>query len=169
MAKEKYDLVDGCTSSNFSTDDGCTRWWRWLHQFRRVIFFLYTADPMQTNMHIDCMIVIECDACKIFGAYALLDYITTRIGGNAGNKHSMQVTHIKKLRIFQLFHPNLNYFLNNLTPRSAVECQILLILKNGNQGRAVWQILGYSFHNARKPPAVQIIAPITTPSIKLPR
>ena len=86
--------------------------WRWLHSLMAMVasvparnFFLYTADPMQTNMHIDCMIVIKCDACKIFGAYALLDYIMTRIEGNAGNKHSMQVTHIKNNAYFNYFIP----------------------------------------------------------------
>ena len=35
--REKYGLGDGCTILFFSTDDGCTCWWRWLHQLRWVI------------------------------------------------------------------------------------------------------------------------------------
>ena len=92
MAKEKCGLDDGCTILIFSTDGGCTRWWRWLHYFGRVIFDTHTADTLQRNMLIGCMIVVKCDACKIPGAYAHLDCITSTVGG-IGNRHSMQVTH----------------------------------------------------------------------------
>ena len=92
---------------DFSTGDGFRRWWRWLHQFRQVIFDTRTHDPLQMNMHIGCMIVVRCDTCKIFGAYAQLDCKTTSIVGNVGSRHSMQVTHSKKRRIFKLFHPQL--------------------------------------------------------------
>ena len=40
---------------DFSSDDGCTRWWRWLHYFGRVIFDTHTANPLQTNMLIGCI------------------------------------------------------------------------------------------------------------------
>ena len=58
-------------------------------------------------MHRDYMIVFKCDTCKIFGAYAQLDYITTSFVSNIGNRHSTQVTLSQKERIFQLFHPQL--------------------------------------------------------------
>ena len=77
---------------DFSTDDGCTRWWRWLHYFGRVIFDTHTADPLPTNMLICCMIVVKCNTCKISGAYAHLDCITSTVV-DVGNRHSMQVTH----------------------------------------------------------------------------
>ena len=53
--KEKCGLDDGCTILNVSTNDGCTRWWRWLHQFRWVILDTHTADSQETNMHIGCI------------------------------------------------------------------------------------------------------------------
>ena len=59
---------------DFSTDDGLTRWWRWLHHFRRIIFDTHIVDPLQTNVHIGCMIVVKCDTGKISSAYAHLDY-----------------------------------------------------------------------------------------------
>ena len=59
MAKEKCGLDDGCTILICSTDDGCTHWWRWLHYFGWVIFDTHTADPLQTNMPIGCMIVVN--------------------------------------------------------------------------------------------------------------
>ena len=90
----------------FSTDDGCTRWWRWLHYFGRVIFYTHIADPLQTNMHIGCMIVVKCDTCKISGAYAHLDCITNTVC-DIGNRYNMQVTHSYKERIFLLFPPQL--------------------------------------------------------------
>ena len=89
---------------DFSTDDGCTRWWRWLHYFGRVIFNTHTADPLQTNMLTGCMIVVECDTYKVSGACAHLDFITSTVG-DIGNRHSMQVTHSYKERIFHLFPP----------------------------------------------------------------
>ena len=99
MAKEKCGLDDGCTILIFSTDDGCTCWWRWLHCFGRVIFDTHTADPLQTNMLIGCMIVVKCDTCKISGAYAHFDCITCTVG-DIGNRHSMQVTQSYKERLF---------------------------------------------------------------------
>ena len=87
---------------NFSTDDGCTRWRRWLHYFGRVTFDTHTADPLQTNMLIGSMIVVKCVTCKISCAYAHLDCITSTVG-DIVNKHSMQVTHSYKERIFLLF------------------------------------------------------------------
>ena len=107
MAKEKCGLDDGCTILIFSTDDGCTRWWRWLHYFGRVIFDTHTAHPLHTNMLIGCMIVVKRDTCMISYAYAHLDCITNTVG-DIGNRHSMQVTHSYKERIFLLFPPQLN-------------------------------------------------------------
>ena len=66
----------------------------------------HTADPLQTNMHIGCMIVAEYDTCKITGAYAHLNCITSTVG-IIGNRHSMEVTHSYKERIFNLFPPQL--------------------------------------------------------------
>ena len=57
-------------------------------------------------MLIGCMIVVKCDTCKISGAYAHLDCITSTVG-DIGNRHSMQVTHSYKERIFHLFPPQL--------------------------------------------------------------
>ena len=87
--------------------------WRWLHVLMTMValfrvgnFDTLTADPLQTNMHIGCMIVVKCDACKISGAYAHLGCITS-IVGDIGNRHSMQVTHSYKERKFHLFPPQL--------------------------------------------------------------
>ena len=87
--------------------------WRWLHAlmtmvawFRAGNFDTHTADPLQTNMPIGCMIVVKCDTCKISGAYTHLDCITSTVG-DIGNRHSMQVTHSYKERIFNLFPPQL--------------------------------------------------------------
>ena len=106
MAKEKCGLDDGCTTLICSTDDGCTRWWRWLHYFGRVIFDTHTADLLQNNMPIGCMIVIKWYLCKIYGAYAHLNCITSNVA-DFGDRHSMQVTHSYKERIFHLFPPQL--------------------------------------------------------------
>ena len=108
MTKEKCGLDDGCTILIFSTDDGCTRWWRWLHYLGRVIFdtHTHTADPLQTTMLIGCMIVVKCDTCKISGAYAHLDCIAST-ESDTGNRHSMQVTYSYKERTFNLFPPQL--------------------------------------------------------------
>ena len=94
MAKEKCGLDDGCTILIFSTDDGCTRWLRWLHHFRWVIFDTHTADPVQTTMHIGCMVVVKCDC------------ITSTVV-DIGNGHSMQITHSYQERMFHLFPPQL--------------------------------------------------------------
>ena len=75
--KRKMWPLHGCTILIFSTDDGCTRWWRWLHHFRWVT---HTANPLQTNMHMGCMIVVKCDTCKISGAYACRLWVTLVIG-----------------------------------------------------------------------------------------
>ena len=91
---------------DFSTADGCTRWRRWLHCFGRVIFDTHTAVPLHPKMLIGCMIVVKCDTCKISGAYAHLDCIKSTVG-DIGNRHSMQVTHSYKERIFPLFPPQL--------------------------------------------------------------
>ena len=104
--KKKRGLGDGCTILIFSSDDGCTCWWRWLHYFGRVIFDTHTADPLQTNMLIGCMIVVKCDTCKNSGSYPHLDCITSTVCDN-GNRHSMQVTHSYKERTFHLFPPQL--------------------------------------------------------------
>ena len=87
--------------------------WRWLHAlmtmvawFRAGNFDTHSADPLQTNMHIGCMIVVKCDTCKISGAYAHLDCITSTVG-DIGNRHSIKVTHSYKERIFHLFPPQL--------------------------------------------------------------
>ena len=50
--KRKCDLDDGCTILIFSTDDGCTRWWRWLHHFLRVIFDTHTQPIPCTQIYI---------------------------------------------------------------------------------------------------------------------
>ena len=102
--KKKFGLDDGCIILIFSPDDGCTRWWRWLHHFRRVIFDTRTADPLQTNMHIGCMIVVTCDTCKIAAAYAHLDYITSTVG-DIGNRHSMLALILIKNIYFIYFLP----------------------------------------------------------------
>ena len=54
------------------------------------------------------MIVVKCDTCKISesGAYTHLDCIKST-AGDIGNRHSMQVTHSYKERIFRLFPPQL--------------------------------------------------------------
>ena len=86
--------------------------WRWLHALMTIVALFrtgnfrhtHTADPPQTNMLIGCMIVVKCDTCKISGAYAHLDCITSTVG-DIGNRHSMQVTHSYKERIFHLFPP----------------------------------------------------------------
>ena len=91
---------------DFQYRQGSTRWWRWLHYFGRIIFDTHTADPLQTNMHIGCMIVVKCDTCKNSGAYAHLDCITSTVC-DIGNRHCMQVTHSYKERIFLLFPPQL--------------------------------------------------------------
>ena len=72
---------------DFSTDDGCTRWWRWLQYFGRVIFDPHTAGPLKTTMHIGCIIVVKCDTCKISGAYAHLDWTSTV--GDIGNSRNL--------------------------------------------------------------------------------
>ena len=42
-------------------------------------------------MHIGCITVVKCDTCKVFGAYAQLDCITTSILGDVGNiRQTMQ-------------------------------------------------------------------------------
>ena len=89
--------------------------WRWLHALLTMaasyptsnFLYIYTADPPQTSMHIGCIIVVKCDTCKIFGAYAQLNCLATSIVGNVSNRHRMQVTLSKKERMFLLFHPQL--------------------------------------------------------------
>ena len=73
--------------------------WRWLHALMTmvasvpgVIFYKHTADPLQTNMHVGCMMVVKWDTCKIFGAYGQLTCIVTSIVGNVGTRQSMKVT-----------------------------------------------------------------------------
>ena len=106
LAKEKCGIDDGCTILIFSTNDGCTRWLRWLHYFGRVIFDTHTAGPLQTNMLIGCMNAAKCYTCKISGAYAHLDCIISTVV-DIGNRHSMQVTNCYKEHIFRLFPPQL--------------------------------------------------------------
>ena len=49
------------------------------------------------------MIAVKCDTCKISGAYAHLDcQCKTSTVGDIGNRHSMQVTHSYKERIFHI-------------------------------------------------------------------
>ena len=57
-------------------------------------------------MYIGSMMVAKCDTGKITGAYAHLDCITSTVG-DIGNRHSMQVTHSYKERIFHLFPPQI--------------------------------------------------------------
>ena len=73
---------------DFSPDDGSTRWLTVASFPAGNFWHTHTADPLQTNMHIGCMIVVKCDTCKIAGAYAHLDYITSTVG-DIGNRHSM--------------------------------------------------------------------------------
>ena len=88
--------------------------WRWLHALMTMValfragnfWHTHTADPLQTNILIGCIIVVKCDTCKISGAYAHLDWITSTVG-DIGNRHSMQVTHSYWERIFHLFPPQL--------------------------------------------------------------
>ena len=100
--KIKCGLDDGRTILIFSTDDGCTRWWRWLHYFGRLIFDAHITDPLQTNMHKGCMLVVKCDTC----AFTHLDCITSTVG-DIGNRYSMQVTYSYRESIFHLFSPQL--------------------------------------------------------------
>ena len=137
--------------------------WRWLHALMTMValfgagnfWHTHTADPLQTNMLIGCMAVVKCDICKISGAYAHLDCIASTVS-DIGNRHSMQVTHSYKERTFHVFPPQLK--INSWTPQTqtAAECKIYLISRNGNQGRAVCQIWGHSFHNARNPPILPV-------------
>ena len=59
--------------------------WRWLHALMTMVAlfragnFWHTHSPLQTNMLIGCMIVVKCDTCKISGAYAHLDSITSTV------------------------------------------------------------------------------------------
>ena len=59
--------------------------WRWLHALMtmfalfRVGNFWHTHNPLQTNMLIGCIIIVKCDTCKISGAYAHLDSITSTV------------------------------------------------------------------------------------------
>ena len=153
--KEKYGLDDGCTILIFSTDDGCTRWWRWLHYFGWVIFDARTADPLQTNMLIGCMIVVKCDTCKISGSYAYLDCITSTVG-DIGNRHSMQVTHSYKECIFHLFAPQVETYLWMIwhhklkLPLSAKYSWFQGMIIRVEQC-AKFEAIN-SFHNARNPP-----------------
>ena len=70
--------------------------WRWLHALMTIVasfpagnfLHTHTAHPLQTDMHIGCMIVVRRDTGKISGAYAHLHYITST-AGDIGNKHSM--------------------------------------------------------------------------------
>ena len=88
--------------------------WRWLHALMTMValfragnfWHTHTADPLQTNMHIGCMIVVKCDTCKNSGANAHLDCITSTVG-DICNRHCMQVTHSYKEHIFLLFSPQL--------------------------------------------------------------
>ena len=88
--------------------------WRWLHALMTMValfragnfWHTHKAVPLHPNMLIGCMIVVKCDTCKISGAYAHLDYIKRTVGDIA-NRHSMQVTHSYKERIFRLFPPQL--------------------------------------------------------------
>ena len=87
--------------------------WRWLHALMTMVA-LFRADnfwhthsrSLQTYMLICYMIVVKCDTCKISGAYAHLDCKTSTVG-DIGNRHSMQVTHSYKERIFHVFSPQL--------------------------------------------------------------
>ena len=74
--------------------------WRWLHALMTMVasvlgvfFDKHTANPLQTNMHVGCMIVVKCDTCKIFGTYGKLTCIARSIVCNVGTGQSMQVTH----------------------------------------------------------------------------
>ena len=66
--QEKYGLDNGCTILIFSTKDGCTHWWWWLHQFRQVIFDTHSRSPAYKYAYsLGCTIVVKCDTCKILG------------------------------------------------------------------------------------------------------
>ena len=63
MATEKRGLDDGCTIFIFSADDGCTRWWRWSHHFRRVILDTHIhTQPIPYRQK--CMILVISIACR---------------------------------------------------------------------------------------------------------
>ena len=134
-------------------------WW-WLHALMTTVALFragnfwntYTTDPLQTNVHIGCMIDVKCDTCKNSGAYAHLDCITSTVG-DIDNRYCMQVTHSYKERVFVLFPPQLK---TNLWMIWHHKLKLPLSAKykvnfsrNVNQCRAVWQIWGHSFHNAR--------------------
>ena len=59
--------------------------WRWLHALMTMVAlfragnFWHTHSRLQTNMLIGCMIVVKCDMCKISGAYAHLDSMTSTV------------------------------------------------------------------------------------------
>ena len=99
MAKEKCGIDGGCTNLIFSTDDGCTRWWRWLHYFGRVIVDTQSRSPADKYAY------MLYDCCQVWYAYTHLDCIRSTVC-DIGNRHSMQVTHSYKGRIFLLFPPN---------------------------------------------------------------
>ena len=88
--------------------------WRWLHALMTMValfragnfWHTHIRSPAPKYANIGCMIVVKCDTCKISGAYAHLDCITSTVG-DIGNRHSMQVTHSYKERIFRVFPPQL--------------------------------------------------------------
>ena len=86
---------------DFSTDDGCTRWWRWLHYFGRVIFDTHNLSTANKYVY-------RLYDCWRWRSPALTpSWPYNKHCGDIGNRHSMQVTHSYKERIFHLFPPQL--------------------------------------------------------------
>ena len=86
--------------------------WRWLHALMTMVALFRAGNFWHThsrspadkyaNRLYDCCQVWY--VYRISGAYAHLDCITSTVG-DIGNRHSMQVTHSYKERIFHLFPP----------------------------------------------------------------
>ena len=89
--------------------------WRWLHALMTMVasfpagnfWHRHGRSPAGKYAYrlYDCY-QGKCGTCNIFGAYARLDCKTSTVG-DIGNRHSMQVTHPHKERIFHLFPPRL--------------------------------------------------------------
>ena len=76
-------------------------------QFRqRILLFLRCHLTVPHGSGQPRVMVVKCDTCKISSAHAHLACMKSTVG-DIGNRHSMQVTHSYKERIFRLFPPQL--------------------------------------------------------------
>ena len=97
--------------------------WRWLHALMTMVAlfragnFWHTHSPLQTNMLICCMIVVKCDTCKISGAYAHLDSITSTVVILVIGIACRSLILIKNV-YFIYFLPTQNKFMDDLTPQT---------------------------------------------------